>query len=75
MGVSCHGRVEQNTQASASACPGSIARLQKPWRGLCDYLGGPVHDRVLVGSVAILRLNWEGFNGFKGFGSQCDGIR
>lgn len=77
--VSCHSGVEQNIQASAPACPGSIARLGN-LEGVCDYLGALSTTRVLVGSgpqgsVAILKLNWEGFNGFKGFGSQRDGIR
>lgn len=65
-------------QASAPVCPGSIGRLETLEGSL--FILGPVYDRVLVGtssrdSVTILKLNWEGFNGFKGFGSQCDGIR
>lgn len=76
--VSCHSRVEQNIQASAPASLGSTDRLET-WRGFL-LSWGLVYDRILVGSspqgsFAILKLNWEGFNGFKGFCSQCDGIR
>lgn len=67
---SCHSKAELNIQASAPASPGHIARLEN-LEGSLITLGLCLRQSPVgtgpQGSVAILKLNWEGFNGFKGF--------